>query len=190
MPRRRDSQGQGGRLTDLRPTMGRVLGAMFSMLGPAGPTGMRVLDLFAGTGALGIEALRRGAEYCDFVEIDTKRCGAIRQELERLGFEERGKVHRGNAESSWSQLAGNYDLIFIDPPYKSEVYGPVLERLGTRGADPELTNLNSIIFAEHGSKASLNDRYGLLERSTVRKYGDTGLSVFKIRLDGDRLDGD
>ena len=182
MPQRRDSRGQRGRQTDLRPTMGRVLGAMFSMLGPAGPDGMRVLDLFAGTGALGIEALRRGAVYCDFVEIDAKRCTAIRQELERLGFEERGKVHRGDAESLWSQLAGNYDLIFIDPPYKSEAYGPVLEHIGS---DPELTNENSIVFAEHSSKASLNERYGLLSRTTVRKYGDTGLSVFTVKSDGE-----
>jgi 16S rRNA (guanine966-N2)-methyltransferase len=155
---------------------------MFSMLGPAGPDGMRVLDLFAGTGALGMEALRRGAEYCDFIEIDAKRCGAIRQELERMGFEEQGKVHRGNAESSWSQLNGNYDLIFIDPPYKSKAYAPVLEHIGS---DPELTNENSIVFAEHSSKASLNERYGLLDRSTVRKYGDTGLSVFTVRPNGD-----
>lgn len=187
MPQRRDSRVQGGRQTDLRPTMGRVLGAMFSMLGPAGPSGMRVLDLFAGTGALGIEALRRGADYCDFVEIDAKRCAAIRQELEKLGFEERGKVHRGNAESLWKSLGGNYDLIFLDPPYRSQAYGPVLEHIGS---EPMLTSQNSIVFTEHSGKAELNERYGLLNRSTVRKYGDTGLSVFKVWSGDDQTSGE
>ena len=187
MPQRRVSRAQDGRQTNLRPTMGRVLGAMFSMLGPAGPTGMRVLDLFAGSGALGIEALRRGADYCDFVEIDAKRCAAIRQELERLGFEEQGKVHRGNAESLWKQLEGNYDLIFIDPPYRSQAYGPALEHIGS---DSGMTNENSIVFAEHSSKADLNERYGLLNRSTVRKYGDTGLSVFTVWSGDDQTSGE
>jgi len=182
MPLRRNSGGQRGRQTDLRPTMGRVLGAMFSMLGPAGPEGMRVLDLFAGSGALGIEALLRGADYSDFVELDAKRCSAIKQELERLGFGDKGNVHRGKAESSGERLKGNYDLIFIEPPYKSQAYEPVLDHIGS---DPDLTTENAIVFAEHSSKASLEDRYGRLNKSTERKYGDTGLSVFTVQSNDD-----
>jgi 16S rRNA (guanine966-N2)-methyltransferase len=181
MSPKRSDRTAARRSTELRPTMGRVSGAIFSMLGPDGPAGMRVLDLFAGSGALGIEALRRGADHCDFVEVNAKRCEAIGRELERLGFTKRSNVIRGNAMTAWNRLGEPYDLLFIDPPYGSDALEPIMNRLGER---PSNTTDRAYVFAEHSAKTVMEEQYGDLVRSTARRYGDTGLSVFRRKTAG------
>jgi 16S rRNA (guanine966-N2)-methyltransferase len=103
----------------VRPVSDRVREGLFSSLADR-VEGAHVLDLFAGTGALGIEALSRGAADAVFVDRDRRSVGAIRQNLARTGFEDRARVLRADAARSLEGLEGPYDLVFVDPPYEAE----------------------------------------------------------------------
>src|SRR3972149_32442 len=92
-------------------------GAIFSSLDSLEADMARVLDLYAGTGALGIEALSRGAAWCDFVECDRSACELIRENLRLTGFEDRARVYRLTAERALEDLEGPYTLVLADPPY-------------------------------------------------------------------------
>ena len=106
-----------------RPTADRVREALFSILGPV--DGLRVLDLFAGSGALGIEALSRGAASATFVDSSSQAVAAVRRNLEALGVE--GEVGRRDALRWLAGAEGPYDLVFADPPYDlaARVTGPL-----------------------------------------------------------------
>ena len=82
------------------------------MLGPAGPRGLRVLDIYAGTGALGIEALQRGAESATFIEQNSRRCDDIKKSLERHRLAMQGTVQKGSALQAVNRLKGEFDLVF------------------------------------------------------------------------------
>ena len=103
----------------LRPTSERVRAALFSILGAEAVEGARVLDLFAGTGALGMEALSRGAARADFVEVHGGSCREIRRSLEEFGLGETGRVHRGAVPRALDGLEGGYDLILRGPALRS-----------------------------------------------------------------------
>ena len=110
----------------LRPTRDRVREALFNLLlhgghaDPPAPEGMRVLDLFAGTGALGIEALSRGASWCTFVDTDPEARALIRRNLDSLGLTGNGRVWRRDACDLAKHHGPPFDLVFLDPPYRSE----------------------------------------------------------------------
>ena len=134
----------------------------------------RVLDLFAGTGALGMEALSRGAVWADFVEVHGGSCREIRRSLEELGLDERGRVHKGAVPKALDGLEGGYDLIFLDPPYDMEDWRGVMERIG----DGNLVRDDGLVAAEHSSRRPLEGAYGRLVRTDHRDYGDAALSIF------------
>ena len=159
---------------DLRPTSERVRAAMFSIVGRDAVEGARVLDLYAGTGALGIEALSRAASLADFVEIRSSRCREIRDNLGLMGLAERGRVHRARVDKALDSLEGGYGLVFIDPPYDSDPWEALLGRLG----EGDLLEEDAVVVAEHRAKTELVDRYGPLVRARLRRHGDTGISVF------------
>ena len=119
-----------------RPTTDRARESLFNMLAHAdwAPDldGARVIDLFAGSGALGLEALSRGAEFCLFVETAAAARGAIRQNIETLGLFGATRIHRRSATSLGERPAGigaPFDLIFMDPPYGKGFVGPCLQSL-------------------------------------------------------------
>ena len=112
-----------------RPTSNMVRSAIFSMLEPY-LDGARVLDLFSGTGALGVEALSRGAEWVDFLERDARQCAAINGTLHALDYADCGRVHRTQAERAPELLEGPYQVILMDPPYSYKKLATLLERLG------------------------------------------------------------
>ncbi|MBI2965903.1 MAG: 16S rRNA (guanine(966)-N(2))-methyltransferase RsmD [Chloroflexi bacterium] len=162
-------------LKSIRPTSGRVRLALFSMLGPDGAAGRRVLDLYAGTGAFGLEALSRGAAWVEFVERDERACEAIRKSLASLGFEERAKVHRGVAEKIAGRLEGRFDLVFADPPYADDPFAGLFESLAVRGRlAPGAT-----VFAEHGKRRMLPRALPGLRQVDRRVYGDTAVTVYR-----------
>lgn len=137
-----------------------------SILGPALP-GARVLDLFAGSGALGLEAISRGAERADFVEIAAKSLAALRANITALGAGSAAVVHRADAIRYVASLAENsYDVAFADPPYDAH--------LGTRLAQEWLAiPFARVLTIEHRADEVLpgeGDR---------RKYGDTVLTIFR-----------
>jgi len=169
---RRTRRGEAG----LRPTSSRVRLAIFSMLGPGGLSGLNVLDLYAGTGALGFEALSRGADSAEFVELNERRCKQIKTAAEELGFSDRSTVRRGRCERVTKTLTNNFDIVFIDPPYADNPFAEVIGNLD----EAEILNPGATIFAEHSSRTELEDRYGRLERTDSRRYGDTAISTYRL----------
>jgi 16S rRNA (guanine966-N2)-methyltransferase len=147
---------------DVRPTADRVREALFSILGPV--DGLAVLDLFAGTGALGIEAISRGAASCVFVDVDTR---PVRTNLEALGID--AEVRRGQALSAL-RAGDHYDLVLLDPPYRDAV------RLG-----PELTEALPPVLNPSARVVSESDRRHPLELGLTlhdeRRYGDTLIRI-------------
>lgn len=163
----------------LRPMMDRVRGSLFDMLWSMDAVHGRVLDLFAGTGAVGIEALSRGADWADFVELNRKACQTIRRNLEKTGFETRGRVHCRRVEDiiAHPELLGSsdpYDLISITPPYEAVEYLPLLERL----VASSLVAPGTLVVVEHPREVELPEAIGPLARIRDRPYGRTRLSVY------------
>jgi 16S rRNA (guanine966-N2)-methyltransferase len=149
-----------------RPTADRVREALFSMLGDV--TGARVLDLYAGSGALGIEAMSRGAESAVFVERDAGAAAVIERNLASLGLDQR--VVRQDALRFLARTKGMFDLVFCDPPYDSapRLAGALAERL------PALTSQNARIVTESDKRMPLELPFTLL---TERTYGDTRIAI-------------
>lgn len=169
-------RGRGRRTAGLRPTSSRVRLAIFSMLGPGDLGGFRVLDLYAGTGAMGLEALSRGADGAEFVELNERRCGEITEAANQLGFGDRATVRRGRCERVTATLTNRFDIVFIDPPYEENPFAEVIGNLDEGDAlNPEVT-----IFAEHSTRTELEDRYGRLEKTDSRRYGDTAVSTYRL----------
>ena len=152
---------------------------MFSMIGPRAVESTGVLDLYAGTGALGIEALSRGAGSVDFVESDAGRCRDIRANLEALGLAELGKVHVGRVEKALARVEGSFGLVLIDPPYDTDPWDGVMTQLDEGGTLKQ----EAIVVAEHSSRLELAPAYGRLTRARSRRYGDTSVSVYSLGRD-------
>ena len=163
-----------GRTT--RPTSDRVREALFAMLGDI--TGTRVLDLYAGTGALGIEAVSRGARQAIFVERDRAAIGALQANLSALGLtDEQAEVRREDADDALRRARERqetYDLVLIDPPY-----GRVLE-LG-----PRLSAVLGALLAPDGRVVLKSDRRAPLQLGLglacerERRYGDTTIAIHR-----------
>jgi 16S rRNA (guanine966-N2)-methyltransferase len=149
-----------------RPTADRVREALFSMLGDV--TGARVLDLYAGSGALGIEALSRGAASAVFVERDARAAAAIQANLDTVGAE--AEVSRQDALAFVRRDRRSYDLVFCDPPYDSgpRIAAPLAEGL------PALLSTDARIVTESDKRNPLELPFPLLRERT---YGDTRIAI-------------
>ncbi len=160
---------------DLRPTTEKARAAIFSMVGPETVEGARVLDLYAGTGALAIEAISRGAAWADLVEISARRVRTIRDNLDDLSLARQARVYQARALAALKSLPGGYGLVFADPPYDLEEWEPLMEGLGSR----DLLTADSIVVAEHRHGAAMKERYGSLARVKSRRYGDTAVTIYR-----------
>jgi 16S rRNA (guanine966-N2)-methyltransferase len=150
-----------------RPTADRVREALFSILGPL--DGERVLDLFAGSGALGIEALSRGAGEALFVDSDPRAVAAIRRNLDAIGSD--AEVRRRDALAYLHDASERpFDLVFLDPPYSSalELAGPLSERL------PAVLSKDARIVSESDKRNPLELSLPLADE---RVYGDTRIAI-------------
>jgi 16S rRNA (guanine966-N2)-methyltransferase len=159
----------------LRPTSDLVRGAIFDILVSRGADISRVLDLYAGSGALGIEALSRGAHWCDFVEQDRAACAIIRENLALAGFQERARVHCLPVEKALDRLEGPYDLVLMDPPYENEGAVAVVARL----AGSSLVGPGSTLVLEHPWRRLSADQWGPFTLVSRRRHGDTGISIYQ-----------
>ncbi len=166
--------------TGTRPTSDRLREMLFNILAPHLP-GCRFADLYAGTGAVGIEALSRGAEHVWFTENAAPALAALRTNLTSLGIkrgytlEDRGT---GALLTRIDKLAAPLDIVFLDPPYEAATeYEATLSFLGSARARIALAP-NVLIVAEHSSKAPLALRYGSLVQTRSRKQGDVALSFY------------
>lgn len=153
----------------VRPTSELVRGAIFSILTPEGLEGARVLDLYAGTGALGIEALSRGAAWADFVEQNPRMCAIIRANLEETGLSGRARILPTTVERALTILEGPYHFIFMDPPYSLPSLDPILEALAGAG----LLAPEGVLVVEHSRHLKLKASYDGVAIFKSRRYGDT-----------------
>ena len=167
-----------------RPTSDRVREALFMALEPL--AGLHVVDLFAGSGALGIEALSRGAAFADFVDSHREARRSLEQNLNALGLVERARVWplalpRGLARIAAALSAA--DLVLLDPPYGDEAAEATLRGL----ARPEALRPGTRVVVEHRAKDEMPERIGSLLRRRVRRYGETAVSTYE-RDAGDAAD--
>lgn len=150
----------------VRPTADKVREAWMSILQHDIPDA-RVLDLFAGSGALGLEALSRGAAFVDFVEISARSLEALRRNVETLEAAGETRVHRGDALRFIERLdAGAYDMAFADPPYRLGL----ASRVAARWLDVPFA---SVLAVEHDVRESIP------EGATRRTYGDTAITIYR-----------
>ena len=170
----RGIQLEAPRSPHFRPTSDRVRSALFQIISEA-LIEARVLDLYAGSGALGIEALSRGAKAADFVEQNGRLCRAIGQNLRKAGLEEQGTIHRAKVARALDFLKGQYQVVLLDPPYDL----PDLEQTMSKVARSGLIAERGLVVLEHSKRTDAKERYDTLELSFQRRYGDTVLSVYK-----------
>ena len=160
----------------VRPTAARVKESLFNIL-PHDFSGLRVLDLFAGSGNVSIEALSRGAVEAVLVDESPRSAAAIRDNLTRLELNRRAQVWVSPVARSLRKLdkAGEkFDLIFLDPPYEKGLVGATMEAVGRSS----LLNPAGIVVVEHSGREALKSNYGDLMLNDRRRYGDTFLTFF------------
>ena len=164
---------------DVRPSSDRLRETLFNVLSAVRDLeGSRWIDLFAGTGAVGIEALSRGAAYIYFVEKAPKVARVIEANLQSLGAQEDGEIITMEAVAALRQLEGiePVDFLFLDPPYREEgAYLGVLRIL----EDSPLLKPESIVIAEHTKHFDPGDGPGTLKRYRSLKQGDAVLSFYR-----------
>ena len=154
----------------VRPTPDRLREALFNVLAPR-IEGAVFLDAYAGSGAVGIEALSRGARHVILIERNLQALNVLRENLRSLGVADEATVVRGNA----AVLLPNYkaEIAFIDPPYEQlKEYANALTALSGSGC--------ALAIAQHASRVSLEERYGGLRRGRVLRHGDNALSFYDI----------
>jgi 16S rRNA (guanine(966)-N(2))-methyltransferase RsmD len=161
-----------------RPTSDRLRETLFNVLAPR-IEGAAFLDLYAGSGAVGIEAISRGAAQATFVERAPAALSVLRGNLARLELTSGFRIHAAGV-SGWLRkpaVVQAFDLVFLDPPYNAaEEYSGTLGLLG--GAASRRLAPGALVIAEHRRKQRLSDRYGNLERTRLLEQGDASLSFF------------
>lgn len=163
-----------------RPTSDRLRETLFNILAPEIGEDTKFLDLCAGTGAVGIEAVSRGAGFVTFVDKARKACGLIEENLDNLKVpEEKTEIFCIESEKFLAKYTGRaWDIIFYDPPY-AEPYDDVLDAVG--GAENSPLDAGGVLIVEHHSKNFVPDEVGELRRWRLLKQGETCLSFFERR---------
>ncbi len=160
-----------------RPTTDKVKEAMFNIIGPYFQGGI-ALDLFAGSGGLGIEALSRGMDKAIFVDLDRKAIQTVKDNLKDCRLEARTEVYRNEASRALKALAKReikFGCIFLDPPYKKQQLVTLLELIDNNG----LLEKDGTIVCEHGSDISLPPDIGGFIQVRNESYGMIGISIYK-----------
>lgn len=160
----------GGEIT--RPTSLRVKEGMFSAL-QFYIAGARCLDLFAGSGQLGIEALSRGASLCVFVDSSREAASVTQQNLKAVGLYERARVITGDAISYAERCRESFDIVFIDPPYRSGLYQRALEAVAP------LMSEGGMVMAEADKNSELPERAGALVLHKRYRYSNTTVWLYR-----------
>ncbi|MCL6627604.1 16S rRNA (guanine(966)-N(2))-methyltransferase RsmD [Alicyclobacillus shizuokensis] len=157
-----------------RPTTDRVKESMFNLLGPFSGE-EHVLDLFAGSGALGLEALSRGAEQAVFVDRHPQSIATIRRNVAALGAAGAAQVWKMDWRSAWTRLTGPVDWVFVDPPYRERLWLPVLE-----AAAAHAPGVGGVV-CEHPHEEVLPDSSGPFSIWKARRYGDIQITIYVRR---------
>lgn len=159
-----------------RPTTDKVKEALFSMIGPYFDGG-QALDLFAGSGGLGIEALSRGMDKAVFVDLEYKSVEIIRANLQTTGLQQQAEVYKNDAERALKALAkrgASFDLVFLDPPYRLKHGDKLMDTLDTLN----LLNAGATIVLEYESSYTYPERAGSFIELRKALYGETAVSIY------------
>jgi 16S rRNA (guanine966-N2)-methyltransferase len=157
---------------DVRPTSDRLRETLFNVIAPR-IEDARFLDLCAGSGAVGIEALSRGASYATFVDRSRRMCILIEANVQLCRIpEEQWEIYCSEVNEFLKQTASRWDIVFFDPPYKNDY-------VRTLGLVVPVLNDDGLVIAEHHHKTQLPDTVGNLQRTRVLKQGDSSLSLYR-----------
>ncbi|MDU7477408.1 MAG: 16S rRNA (guanine(966)-N(2))-methyltransferase RsmD [Paenibacillus macerans] len=159
-----------------RPTTDKVKEAVFSIIGPYFEGGA-ALDLFAGTGGLGIEALSRGMDKAVFIDKEYKSIATVRANLQATGLTERAEVYKNDAERALKALAKReaaFDLVFLDPPYRLKHGDKLMEQMD----ELKLLKEGATIVLEYESSYAYPERFGNFTQRRKAEYGETAVSVY------------
>jgi 16S rRNA (guanine966-N2)-methyltransferase len=162
-------------LPTVRPATDLVKGAMFSMVELMADDWAQVLDLFSGSGQLGIEALSRGAGWVDFVDREPRCCAIIKQNLEKTKLAAQAKVYCCDVSKAITFLDKEYNVILMDPPYKDTMIGEVITPL----AGSKLVGARTIVVITHSPHLTLNQSYGPIRMLKERRHGDSCISIYQ-----------
>ncbi len=164
----------------VRPTEDRVKESFFNIISPIKRNSI-VLDLFAGTGAIGIEFLSRGAKFAYFIDKNRDSISVINRNLEHTKYNEKSKVITGDSSVVLHRLSvsgAKFDYIYIDPPFSDE---EILYKVISIIDGNELLSDDGLLIAEHDEKIAINDQYSSFELFDKRKYGNKVMTYFKRR---------
>ncbi|MFC2012256.1 16S rRNA (guanine(966)-N(2))-methyltransferase RsmD [Chloroflexota bacterium] len=161
--------------TPTRPATDLVRGAIFSILENTDSDWEQVLDLYSGSGSLGIEGLSRGAGWVDFVERDPRCCAIIRENLAKTKLTEQAHIYCCNVMKAFSFLDKEYGIILMDPPYSDSSIGNVIEQL----ADSRLAGADTTVVVTHSPHLHLSSTYGSLNIVKEHRHGDSCIAVYR-----------
>ncbi len=163
-----------------RPMADKIKGALFSMLDSLGVAPERVLDLYAGTGSIGIEALSRGAIWAEFVEQNTAAAAVVRANLTHTKFADRARVHqrtvRAFLDNAEQRPGEPFDLVILDPPYADSMIVPTLHQLSRS----PLVQSATVVVIGHSPRVNVPDEVGRLLRLRERCHGDSCFSIYDV----------
>ena len=166
---------QAPKRTATRPATDLVRGAIFSILENTTVRWEQVLDLFSGSGALGIEALSRGAGWVDFVEREPQCCDIIKENLEKTKLSMRAHVYCCGVSKAISFLDKEYDIIIMDPPYSNSAIGGIITQL----ANSKLVGTDTIVVVTHSPHLTLDSAYAPLNLVRERRHGDSCIALYQ-----------
>jgi 16S rRNA (guanine(966)-N(2))-methyltransferase RsmD len=167
---------EGYNINGTRPTMDRVKESLFGMIQNHIKDSI-VLDLFAGSGQLGIEAISNGANLCYFIDNNKEVISVLNKNVSNLNIQKSSKIILSDWKKSLNEFANQnikFDIIFVDPPYDYDVYEKILEKVSTLN----LLNDNGIIVLEH-SNLKLKEAYNNLILYKNKKYGSKSVNIYK-----------
>lgn len=159
-----------------RPMADKIKEAVFSALEALGVDAARVLDLYAGTGAVGIEALSRGADWADFVDAQSAACAVIRENLAHTKLASRAEVHNSPVAAFLRRRGKPYDVVFVDPPYADPDMFPILEKI----AASSLVGPGAVVVLGHSPQVEVPARIGQLALLRDRCHGGSCFSIFEV----------
>ncbi|MDD5439728.1 MAG: 16S rRNA (guanine(966)-N(2))-methyltransferase RsmD [Candidatus Omnitrophica bacterium] len=166
---------------DIRPTMDKVRQALFNVIASAIP-GTSVLDLYAGSGAFGLEAISRGARSATFIDNNHRCIEIIKKNIEHVGVGDRATVMKMDVLRALDLLgrpeSPHFDIVIMDPPYYKDLAKKTLIKLGLY----DIVSPNNIIIIEHYRKDEVPDALDNLKRCAEKRYGDTLLSFYKKEI--------
>lgn len=160
-----------------RPTTDKVKEAIFSMIGPYF-TGGKVLDLFAGTGGLAIEALSRGMDRAVLIDREPKAVETIRSNVQQAGMSEQVEIYRNDATRALAVMAKRglkFDLVFLDPPYKLKNMDEIILTM----EDQQLLEESAVVIIEHDADCTYDTEIGTFHCTRRAEYGEVAVSVYR-----------